>query len=473
MKKRSFITFTHGYKNNELTNFLKKSIEHFSEYPIKIYTSEDFDPSFDFEDPNFWTSGFGYIIKIHCCLKSLDEFDEVVWLDTDIVVSEKIDLIWNFTNQLENYPLLPKNRFANYEIEPTGLSETKSINYLKQIHDAFDIKNITHTRFDYLQACAMLFNLNSADFFKEVINYFDYFDKGFFKSGDESIINGLLWKKNYNKNLGNIFLCSHYFHGNLRKVISLKDRNLYPNILNVKPSENNFDKILFFHGSKSLMISNNILSLLLKYKTSIHTDLSEIMKGNGSDKSTKHNYTKLYSMLFDKFKNQNINIFELGIGTNNENIEWNMGVNGRPGASLYSWKEYFPNSNIYSADIDNTILINNDYIESFYCNQLEVTSIETLWNNKIFREKFFEIIILDGYHSFDANMLFLRNSIHKLQIGGYLVVEDIHQNEINQYKDEIGSLEFWLPNYEITLVEPLTYPQSVIDNSLLIFYRKF
>ena len=70
-------------------------------------------------------------------------------------------------------------------------------------------------------------------------------------------------------------------------------------------------------------------------------------------------------------------------------------------------------------------------------------------------------------------MLFLRNSIHKLQIGGYLVVEDIHQNEINHYKDEIGSLEYWFPNCEITLVEPLTYPQSVIDNSLLIFYRKF
>jgi hypothetical protein len=70
-------------------------------------------------------------------------------------------------------------------------------------------------------------------------------------------------------------------------------------------------------------------------------------------------------------------------------------------------------------------------------------------------------------------MSFIKNSIHKLQIGGYLVVEDIHQNEINQYKDEIYSLEFWFPNFEITLVEPLTYPQSVIYNSLLIFYRKY
>ena len=473
MKKRSFITFTHGYKNNELTKLLKKSIDTFSEYPIKIYTSDDLDSSYNFEDPNFWKSGFGYIIKIHCCLKSLEEFDEVVWLDTDIIVSEKIDLIWNFTNQLENYPLLPKNRFANYEIEPTGLSEIKSQNYLKQIHDAFDINHITHTRFDYLQACAMLFNSDSIDFFKEVINYFDYFDKDLFKTNDESIMNGLLWKKNYTKNLGNIFLCSHYFHGNLRKVISLKDKNLYPNILSVKPIENNFDKILFFHGSKSLVVSYNILSILLKHKTKIQSDLGEIMNRNGSDKNTKHNYTKLYSMLFDKFKNRHINIFELGIGTNNEQLAWNMGVNGRPGASLYSWKEYFPKSNIYSADIDKTILINDDVIKSFHCDQLNVTSIESLWDNDPLKEIFFEFMILDGYHSFDANMLFLRNSIHKLQIGGYLVVEDIHQNEINQYKDQIGSLEYWFPNYEITLVEPLTYPQSVIDNSLLIFYRKF
>jgi hypothetical protein len=473
MKKRSFITFTHGYTNNELTKLLKKSIDTFSEYPIKIYTSDDLDSSYNFEDPNFWKSGYGYIIKIHCCLKSLDEFDEVVWLDTDIIVSEKIDRIWDFTSELDNYPLLPKNRFANYEIEPTGLDEVKSQNYIKKIKDAFGIDNVSYTRFDYLQACTMVFDSNSADFFKSVLDNFEYFDKNFFKSGDESIINGLFWKNNYTKNLGNIFLCSHYFHGNLIKVISLEDKNLYPNILNVKPLENNFDKILFFHGSKSLIVSNNILSLLLKHKTTIHSDLGEIMKRNGSDKSTKHNYTKLYSMLFDKFKNQHINIFELGIGTNNQDLSWNMGVNGRPGASLYSWKEYFPKSNIYSADIDKTILINNDVIKSFHCDQLNVTSIESLWDNEPLKEISFEFMILDGYHSFDANMLFLKNSIHKLQIGGYLVVEDIHQNEINQYKDEIGSLEFWFPNFEITLVEPLTYPQSVIDNSLLIFYRKY
>ena len=60
MKKRSFITFTHGYKNNKLTKLLKKSIDTFSEYPIKIYRTDDLDSSYNFEDPNFWKN-FIYI----------------------------------------------------------------------------------------------------------------------------------------------------------------------------------------------------------------------------------------------------------------------------------------------------------------------------------------------------------------------------------------------------------------------------
>jgi len=72
------------------------------------------------------------------------------------------------------------------------------------------------------------------------------------------------------------------------------------------------------------------------------TELCEIMERHGSDKSCKptwvdyegHNYTRFYSQLFDDIRTDNINFFELGLGTNNTDIPCNMGRLGTPGASL-------------------------------------------------------------------------------------------------------------------------------------------
>ena len=230
---------------------------------------------------------------------------------------------------------------------------------------------------------------------------------------------------------------------------------------------------MFFHGQKSLIVSNFLLNNLVKHKVSIVKDLGEIMKLNGSDKSTRHNYTQTYSMLFDKFKNEHINIFELGIGTNNINIPFNMSVNGTPSASLRAWKEYFTYANIFAADIDETILINDEHISTFHCDQLNIESIKKLWNQNQLKNLEFEIIILDGMHTFEANILFLENSIQKVKTNGYLIVEDIYYTEIQAYKDKIRELEFTLPNFDITFFDLHQYDKKIEDNSLLILYKKF
>lgn len=46
-----------------------------------------------------------------------------------------------------------------------------------------------------------------------------------------------------------------------------------------------------------------------------------------------------------------------------------MGNNCRPCASIYGWKEFFQNSLIFGADIDKDILINEDRIKTYYCDQ--------------------------------------------------------------------------------------------------------
>ena len=59
----------------------------------------------------------------------------------------------------------------------------------------------------------------------------------------------------------------------------------------------------------------------------------------------------------------NLNIFEVGLGTNNVDVPSNMGKDGKPGASLRAWRDYFPN-----ADIDTRILFKEDKIQTFYTN---------------------------------------------------------------------------------------------------------
>jgi hypothetical protein len=470
--KRSFITFSYGYENDELVKILKKSIDEFSNYELKVYNEKDFALPYNYEDTEFWKSGFGYIMKINTCIKSLTEFDEVVWLDTDIVVTEKIDDIWKHTQSLENYPLLPKSRFTNFKSNPTRQDPQSIFNHIEKLCNFFEITNVDIKEVIYLQACAMLFNEKSKEFFEHILSYFINFNSDVLKNGDECITNGLMWKNSYKKNLGNVFLCSHFFHGNLSKVIKSQNEEEYQKALGFEIFENNFNELLFFHGTKSLNVAQKILWSLITYKKNKTVTLGEILESNGSDKSTKHNYTELYSTILDRFVGEEINIFELGIGTNDTSIPWNMTLEGKPGASLYSWLEYFPNSTVFAADIDPKSLINNEKIHSFQCNQLELSSIKSLWSNKTLSEVEFDIMILDGVHTFEGNLFFLENSIYKLKKGGVCIIEDIHGVHIESYRNHIEELKYWFPYLQISLITLHKSNEIIEDNSVMIFYKK-
>ncbi len=205
------------------------------------------------------------------------------------------------------------------------------------------------------------------------------------------------------------------------------------------------------------------------------TPLCEIMGRNKSDKGNvnitdcHHNYTTFYYSIFKDIKMNQLRVFELGLGTNNVNLPSNMGPNGRPGASLYGWKEFFVNSKIYGADIDRNILFNTDRIKTFYCDQTNPNEIQNMWNQQELLENF-DIIIEDGLHTFNANVCFFENSIHKLNKNGYFIIEDIlstdkylFTNKINEWKNIYQDLTFTL----------LTIPSKInnYDNNLLIIYK--
>jgi len=206
------------------------------------------------------------------------------------------------------------------------------------------------------------------------------------------------------------------------------------------------------------------------------TPLCEIMGRNKSDKgninirASHHNYTTFYYSIFKDIQLMPLRIFELGLGTNNVNLPSNMGPNGRPGASLYGWNEFFPNSYIFGADIDKNILFNTEKINTFFCDQTNHQIVKNMWNEPKLSEGF-DIIIDDGLHSFQANVCFFENSIDKLNQNGYFIIEDILFNEKYLFENKI---RIWQQKYTDLLFNLLCIPSEInkSDNNLLVVYKK-
>ena len=151
--------------------------------------------------------------------------------------------------------------------------------------------------------------------------------------------------------------------------------------------------------------------------------LEKIFKENSSDKNI-HKYHHLYTFIFNQLNVEKLNILEIGLGTNDPTLVSSMGSGGRPGASLYSFKEYLPKANIYGADIDKKILFNEERIKTCYVDQLDMNTFDNIKKN--FGNIEYDLIIDDGLHSIGANLNTLLFALNNIKINGWIVIEDIH-----------------------------------------------
>jgi hypothetical protein len=81
-------------------------------------------------------------------------------------------------------------------------------------------------------------------------------------------------------------------------------------------------------------------------------ELSRLCDVYGSDKGElrsdghpynwpSHTYSEFYSRLLSLSRNSIKNVFECGLGTNNPNLPSSVGIDGKPGASLRVWRDFF------------------------------------------------------------------------------------------------------------------------------------
>jgi SAM-dependent methyltransferase len=199
------------------------------------------------------------------------------------------------------------------------------------------------------------------------------------------------------------------------------------------------------------LVPSNLAKQLESVNLLAPTKMCRVMTKCGSDKAW-NKYTPLYSALFRERYNQPMRVFELGLGSNNLDVLSNMGVFGAPGASLRGWRQLFPHALVYGADIDRTILFEEDRIKTCFCDQLDRSSIREVWSHPDLQGGV-DIIVEDGLHTFEANVSFLEESLDHLRPGGIYVAEDIGWESIDKWYDRLDKIySKQYPTYEFAFV---------------------
>ena len=145
---------------------------------------------------------------------------------------------------------------------------------------------------------------------------------------------------------------------------------------------------------------DTLSALGLKYNTD---------KSPWSYEGRGHRYTPLYNEFFEAKRIDVRLVFELGIND---------------GASVYMWEEYFVNATIYAADIHTpgVNLVNRGRIKAHYVDQHDAKSLVAL---RDWLPNGFDLMIDDGNHDPDDQILTCNILADRLAPGGLYVIEDV------------------------------------------------
>jgi len=179
------------------------------------------------------------------------------------------------------------------------------------------------------------------------------------------------------------------------------------------------------------------------YNKNQNSLLNQLCDKYGSDKGEisnfghpypwpSHTYADYIEKTFYHCRNNILNVFECGLGTNYVDAPSNMSATGIPGASLRVWKDYFPNANIVGIDVDQRILFEEERISTFHCDQTNPKMICDVFNE--IKVQKFDLMIDDGLHIFNAGICLFENAFHKLRQGGIYIIEDVNSNDLMLYQ---------------------------------------
>lgn len=187
------------------------------------------------------------------------------------------------------------------------------------------------------------------------------------------------------------------------------------------------------------------------------TELCKIGYKYGTDKCPEiyHSYTPFYYELL-KDKRQSVKkVLELGVGYL-ETMPWNSTY--QRGASLYMWRDFFPNAQIYGADILPKVMFKDERIETFLCDETKKEDLIKLIKKT---GSDIDLFIDDGSHAMKDQIFACLNIMPLLKKDVIYIIEDV------EFPIEITNA---LGKYVSQTVQFRTGPRS--DDTLIIVGHK-
>jgi len=259
---------------------LVQSLLEFSNQKILVY-GIDCDVPFDYPnvlkrriDTVKYSKYDKWYWKQMACLESINEdFDNLIWIDGDVVVNHNIDKVREYFDSIENYPLSDihvQDEF--FGINDYGVSQL----FNAELANEWNINKVN----PYMHICFFAYNKKCGWWFEEIIkHYVDVItNKGeeeyqrLYWWNDEGIDNAMRWKYGYNKHLPLSNFDTSSFDGDE----GFMDRTLeeFYRFWNEEGPQNfnrvygyqyipkDKSKIIYFHGNKNAEISDKMVEFL-------------------------------------------------------------------------------------------------------------------------------------------------------------------------------------------------------------------
>lgn len=125
-------------------------------------------------------------------------------------------------------------------------------------------------------------------------------------------------------------------------------------------------------------------------------------------------YTPFYDLLLSPRRLEIKRMLEVGIGTK----ETMKHVDGYlPGASLFMWRDYFPNAEIWGVDSDRRALTEFESIRSVHSDSTDPELVSKL-------PRSFDLVVDDGSHNAEIQFKTFLNLWPLVRDGGLYIIED-------------------------------------------------
>jgi len=195
------------------------------------------------------------------------------------------------------------------------------------------------------------------------------------------------------------------------------------------------------------------------------TPLCKLAFKYGTDKcpQIRHSYTVVYYELFKDKTRLVKKVLEMGIGRNKEFKNKDVVYNKRfkvpyhKGASLKMWRDFFPNAQIYGADIVPESLFEDERIKTFLCNEKKKEDLERLIENT---GGDIDLFVDDGSHRLPNQIFMAQTLLPLLKKDVVYVIEDV---------DFSRRLMLALNEYDCTLPYP---SKKELPKSKLVIVKK-